>query len=104
MFCLATYRKHIVLLCKNCVFEGCLWPLAASGAAESRGESAESPRRVWGETAGRHWPRLGLFVVVSRSLWESVGVQMAPFKQVFQDDLDKNSQVQLLMIAVLTTF
>ena len=69
----------------NCVLEGRLWPLAASRAAESRGESAESPRRVWGETAGHHWPKLGFFVITFLSLWESFGVQKTRFKRVFCD-------------------
>ena len=75
----------------SCVFEGCLWPLAASEAAESRGESAESPRRVCGETAGRHWPRLGSVMVSFLLLSELFGVQKARFKQLFQDHLDQNS-------------
>ena len=49
--------------CQTFVFEISCWSLiSAWKSAESHGESAESPQRVWGETARRHWPGLGFFL------------------------------------------
>ena len=52
--CVTRHLRHMCsyFLRKHFVFEDLCWPLAASRAAESRGESVESPRRVWGDTVG----------------------------------------------------
>lgn len=44
------------------VYETLFGPLVAPRAAENPGKSAESQRRVWGETAVLHWRRFGFYL------------------------------------------
>ena len=88
--CFIKHLHHIFCdsLQINSVFEGHLWPLTASGAAESlrrvRGESGERPRGVLGQG-----PNVSL--VVFLLLWKFLGVQKTCLKPSFWHDLAPDS-------------